>query len=122
MVSATYLTDISQSDQHAPGTSPEASAPPGVVGVMRAATASRHELAHRIMPLSVDSVAVSDYLAHLLILRAWLVPLEAWLDTFGDGPQAAGAAVPMNRLALIDADLAGPSAYLPALPLRTIIR
>jgi heme oxygenase (biliverdin-IX-beta and delta-forming) len=107
MLSPTALTDISQSHQHAADTAPFASAPPGVVGALRAATAARHELVHRIMPLSVDSIAVDDYLAHLLVLRAWLAPLQAWLDTFCDGPQAAGA----NRLALIDADLAGPSAY-----------
>lgn len=114
MLTSTDLTDITQSDQHAPGTALEASAPPGVVGALRAATAARHELLHRIMPLSVDSVAVSDYLAHLRVLRAWLAPLQAWLDTFGDGPQGAGAAFRMNRLALIDADLADPSADLQA--------
>jgi heme oxygenase len=117
MLLRTDLTDISLSDQHAPGTPPEASAPLGVLGALREATAARHELLHRIMPLSMDSVAVSDYLAHLRVLRAWLAPLQAWLDTFRDGPQVAGAAFRMNRLALIDADLADPSADLQALSL-----
>jgi heme oxygenase len=82
-----------------------------VVGALRAATTERHQLVHRIMPLAVDSVDVSDYFAHLLILRAWLAPLQAWLDTFDDGPQAAGAVFCMNRMALIEADLAGQSAH-----------
>lgn len=98
--------------QQAAGTAPTAPAPPDVVNALRAATATRHELVHRIMPVSMDSIAVGDYLAHLLVLRAWLAPLQAWLDTFGDGPQAAGAAFCMNRLALIDADLADPSVHL----------
>ncbi|MFM0312187.1 biliverdin-producing heme oxygenase [Paraburkholderia sp. RL17-383-BIF-A] len=61
------------------------------------------------MPLSVDSVALRDYLAHLAILRDWLAPLEAWLDTFSDGPQSPASPARMNRLALIDADLSHES-------------
>jgi len=62
------------------------------------------------MPLSVDSVALRDYLAHLQILRDWLEPLEAWLGTFSDGPQSPLLPARINRLALIDADLAHESA------------
>jgi heme oxygenase (biliverdin-IX-beta and delta-forming) len=113
MLSPTALIDISQSDQHAAGTAPGASALPGVVDALRAATTAQHLLLHRIMPLSVESVALSDYLAHLQVLRAWLVPLRAWLDTFDDGPQTAGAVFCTNRLALIDADLTGLPAPLP---------
>jgi heme oxygenase (biliverdin-IX-beta and delta-forming) len=105
------LTDISRSEQRAAGAAPVAPTPPGVVSALRAATAERHQLLHRIMPLGVDSIDVSDYFAHLQILRAWLAPLQAWLDTFDDGPQSAGAVFCMNRLALIEADLAGESAH-----------
>ncbi|NYH19018.1 biliverdin-producing heme oxygenase [Paraburkholderia bryophila] len=78
----------------------------GALGALRAATAERHELLHVIMPLSVESVALRDYLAHLAILRNWLEPLEAWLDHFDDGPQASTLPARIDRLALIDADLA----------------
>ncbi|WP_348638415.1 biliverdin-producing heme oxygenase [Paraburkholderia sp. D15] len=83
---------------------------PNVLGALRAATAERHELLHTIMPLSVDSVALRDYLAHLTILRDWLAPLEAWLQHFDDGPQAATQPSRLDRLALIDADLTDPAA------------
>ncbi len=82
---------------------------PGVLAALRDATAERHELLHEIMPLSVDSVALRDYLAHLAILRDWLEPLETWLQTFNDGPQSPALPARMNRLALIDADLAHAS-------------
>jgi heme oxygenase (biliverdin-IX-beta and delta-forming) len=82
---------------------------PTALGALRAATAERHELLHEIMPLSLDSVALRDYLAHLRILRDWLEPLEAWLGAFSDGPQSPQLPARMNRLALIDADLAHES-------------
>ncbi|WP_176060443.1 biliverdin-producing heme oxygenase [Paraburkholderia sp. BCC1876] len=82
----------------------------GALGALRAATAARHELLHVIMPLSVESVALRDYLAHLAILRDWLEPLEAWLDKFDDGPQASTLPARIDRLALIDADLAHTAA------------
>ncbi|PQV44702.1 biliverdin-producing heme oxygenase [Paraburkholderia sp. BL21I4N1] len=82
----------------------------GALGALRAATAQRHELLHTIMPLSVESVALRDYLAHLAILRDWLAPLEAWLGQFDDGPQASTLPARIDRLALIDADLAHAAA------------
>jgi heme oxygenase len=89
-----------------------ASGPPKVLTALRAATSQRHESTHLLMPLSVDSVALGDYVAHLVILREWLVQLEAWLAHFSDGPQA-GALVPArNRVALIDMDLAHVSVKL----------
>lgn len=84
----------------------EADANRSVLGALRIATAQRHELLHEIMPLSVKSVALRDYLAHLAILRAWLAPIERWFEGFSDGPQSSALAARMNRLALIDADLA----------------
>ncbi len=60
------------------------------------------------MPLSVNSVSRDDYVAHLGILREWLRQLEAWLQQFSDGPQATHVVSPVNRLALIEADLSHP--------------
>jgi heme oxygenase len=90
----------------------------GVLGALRAATSERHELLHEIMPLSVESVALRDYLAHLAILQSWLEPIEPWLAMFDDGPQApahtaayASRVSPRpGRLALIAADLHHESA------------
>ncbi|WP_336298113.1 biliverdin-producing heme oxygenase [Paraburkholderia bryophila] len=82
----------------------------GALGALRAATAARHELLHVIMPLSVKSAALRDYLAHLALLRDWLEPLEAWLRNFNDGPQAPTLPARIDRLALIDADLAHAAA------------
>jgi heme oxygenase (biliverdin-IX-beta and delta-forming) len=80
-----------------------------VLAALREATSERHELLHEIMPLSVESVALRDYLAHLAILRDWLAPLEPWLQSFDDGPQSPALPARINRLALIDADLAHAS-------------
>lgn len=50
---------------------------------------------------------MADYREHLLMLRGWLAPLEAWLGGFGDWPQHA---LPMVlRTPLIEADLADPT-------------
>ncbi|MCC8395509.1 biliverdin-producing heme oxygenase [Paraburkholderia sp. MMS20-SJTR3] len=82
---------------------------PAVLAALRNATAQRHELLHELMPLSVHSVALRDYVAHLAVLRNWLAPLQAWLATFGDGPQSLHPATYVDRLALIDADLSHES-------------
>ncbi|WP_429304672.1 biliverdin-producing heme oxygenase [Paraburkholderia sp. GAS199] len=97
-----------RSDSGESSTRGEAQAP-GVVAALRAATTERHELLHEIMPLSVESVALSDYLAHVAVLREWLVPLEAWLAEAGDGPQSPALPPRIDRVALIDADLDDPS-------------
>ncbi len=101
MLNRTGLIDSSDSS---PGN------PAGVIPALRAATTERHELLHRIMPLSLDSAALRDYLLHIALLREWLAPLEAWLGQFSDGPQSAALAPRLNRLALIDADLAHDAA------------
>ena len=62
------------------------------------------------MPLSVDSVSHGDYVAHIAILREWLKQLGAWLEQFTDGPQTARVLSPVDRLALIEADLKHPAA------------
>ncbi|WP_408345215.1 biliverdin-producing heme oxygenase [Paraburkholderia aromaticivorans] len=109
MLNRTRLIDTPESASRSPSGEDGADGAVGVLGALRAATAQRHELLHEIMPLSVDSVALRDYLAHLAILRDWLAPLEAWLDTFSDGPQSPASPARMNRLALIDADLSHES-------------
>ncbi|WP_345813431.1 biliverdin-producing heme oxygenase [Paraburkholderia sp. PREW-6R] len=81
------------------GVSGEAPQAAHVLAAVRASTARRHELLHEIMPLSVDSVELHDYLAHLVILRHWLEPLEPWLASFDDGPQA-----PAHRAARVASD------------------
>ncbi len=95
---------------------PAHGAVPPVLADLREATADRHELLHQLMPLSVESADLRDYLAHLLVLRAWLAPLEPWLAACGDGAAAhASGLPPVDRGALIDADLAAaPEAALPA--------
>lgn len=113
MLNRTHLIDTSESAGRSSGgkdSSPDSrsGSTPAVLTALRDATAERHELLHDIMPLSVDSAALRDYLAHLAILRDWLEPLEAWLGTFDDGPQSPALPARMNRLALIDADLAHP--------------
>lgn len=106
MLNRTHLIDTSESAGRSPS---EKDSAPGVLVALRDATAERHELLHEIMPLSVDSAALRDYLAHLAILRDWLEPLEAWLHAFNDGPQSPALPARINRLALINTDLAHAS-------------
>ena len=77
-----------------------------VLSALRLATADRHTLLDTGLPLGGAHPTLGDYGDHLRMLRAWLAPLEAWLAGFHDGPQAALA--PVQRLALIDDDLAHP--------------
>ncbi|MEK6421309.1 MAG: biliverdin-producing heme oxygenase [Burkholderia gladioli] len=104
----------------APAAAAESAHPaiPAVLAGLRAATGEQHEQLHHLMPLSVHAAGLRDYLAHLLVLRAWLAPLEPWLAACGDGPAADPAALPpVSRLALIDADLAAaPGDAVPAGP------
>jgi heme oxygenase len=69
---------------------------------LRTATASRHAALDADLPIGAPEASLHDYIAHLVLLRTWLVPLHAWLAGFADGPQFDHAA----RLARIDADLA----------------
>jgi heme oxygenase len=75
--------------------------PPDPLAALRAATASRHELLDSSLPIGAPDATLADYAAHLRLLRAWLAPLEKWLDGFPGGPDGACA----ERLALIEADL-----------------
>lgn len=83
--------------------SPEAAA--DVLAALRVATGSRHAVLDQSMPLSTETPSLVDYRNHLLLLRAWLAPLEAWLALFDDGPQDASVLDRIERTSLIDADL-----------------
>jgi len=80
-----------------------------VLAALRAATAERHALLDRAMPLSQPSPSLADYRDHLLILRAWLAPLERWLASFDDGPQDAAQLPAVTRVPLLAQDLAHPA-------------
>ena len=69
---------------------------------LRTATASRHAALDAGLPIGAPDASLHDYIAHLVLLRTWLVPLHAWLAGFADGPQFDVSV----RLARIDADLA----------------
>jgi heme oxygenase len=79
---------------------------------LRAATASRHAALDADLPIGAPDASLHDYIAHLVLLRTWLVPLHAWLAGFADGPQFNHA----GRLARIDADLADAGYASPGTP------
>ncbi|MGZ5199563.1 MAG: biliverdin-producing heme oxygenase [Telluria sp.] len=77
-----------------------------VLAALRRATASRHEVLDTGLALSGAAPTLADYASHLILLRNWLAPLQAWHARF------AGEAVGLpdsGRLALLDADLLDPS-------------
>jgi len=78
------------------------------LAALRAATAARHERLDSGLPLSAPAPSLDDYAAHLRMVRDWLAPLETWLNSFADGPQAEPALPAIDRLTLIQADLAEP--------------
>jgi heme oxygenase len=94
--------------QHSMNSSQDGAGDADVLAALRRATASRHTSLDIGLPLAGDAPGLADYAAHLQLLRDWLVPVQAWLDGFEDGPQGAGALPPAGRLALIEADLAEP--------------
>jgi heme oxygenase len=82
------------------------------LAALRAATASRHAALDAGLPIGAPDASLHDYVAHLVLLRTWLVPLHAWLAGFADGPPLDLAA----RLARIDADLADAGHTCPDAP------
>jgi heme oxygenase (biliverdin-IX-beta and delta-forming) len=78
------------------------------LAALRAATHARHEQLDSGLPIGRDDASLEDYAAHLALLRAWLVPLQAWLQGFDDGPQADLRFDNEERLALLEADLHEP--------------
>jgi heme oxygenase len=79
---------------------------------LRAATASRHAALDAGLPIGATDASLQDYIAHLVLLRTWLVPLHAWLAGFADGPQFDHG----GRLVRIDADLADAGYLSPETP------
>ena len=85
-----------------------ANASPDALAALRTATASRHERLDSGLPLSAPAPSLLDYATHLAMVRGWLLPLQAWLEGYADGPQADPGLPPTARLALIEADLREP--------------
>jgi len=92
----------------------ESAREPDALAALRSATASRHEALDSGLPIGADDASLSDYASHLAMLRAWLAPLQAWLRSFDDGPQAGAQFDQAGRLALIEQDLAEQG--MPAAP------
>lgn len=80
-----------------------------VLAALRTATAERHALLDDSLAIASSAASLRDYQCHLLMLLAWLTPLEAWLSTFHDGPQAEPSLPPVARTASIARDLAHSS-------------
>ncbi|RZT30782.1 biliverdin-producing heme oxygenase [Cupriavidus agavae] len=80
-----------------------------VLASLRAATSERHAVLDRAMPLAQPAPTLSDYRDHLLILRAWLAPLEQWLAHFDDGPQDPQRLPQVARVGILRDDLADPA-------------
>jgi heme oxygenase len=75
-----------------------------VLAALRAATAERHSVVDRSMPLSRPNPTMADYIDHLRLMRAWLQPLEGWLATSDVYPERHSPQI--LQTSLIDADLA----------------
>ncbi|MGG1943872.1 biliverdin-producing heme oxygenase [Trinickia sp. NRRL B-1857] len=76
---------------------------------IREATGRRHAALEHAMPLSRQDATLDDYGDHLILLKAWLVPIETWLAEFDDGAQNPCILASIERAPLIDADLSEPS-------------
>jgi len=76
------------------------------LAALRAATNEQHERLDSGLPLSGPTPDLNDYAAHLTMVRDWLASLLPWLESFPDGPQQVLS--PVERLALIEADLNEP--------------
>jgi heme oxygenase len=83
---------------------------PDALSALRSATASRHEELDSGLAVGAPDASLSDYAAHLAMLRAWLAPLQTWLVRFSDGPHFDQA----DRLALLERDLAEQDMPAPA--------
>ncbi|MEM8514889.1 heme oxygenase [Massilia sp. MP_M2] len=79
---------------------------PNPLAALRAATNEQHERLDHGLPLSGPAPDLNDYAAHLTMVRDWLASLQPWLESFADGPQQV--LLPVERLALIEADLNEP--------------
>lgn len=86
------------------------------IAALRAATDGRHQQLDSGLPIGAAGASLRDYALHLRMLRAWLLPLQAWLTDAEEGeagkPEDGDAAVQdadlAGHLALIQADLEEP--------------
>ena len=79
--------------------------PTDVLGALREATGARHALLDDGLAIAGPGATLADYEQHLRMLHAWLLPLEAWLATFHDGPSTEPTLPPLPRAATIAGDL-----------------
>lgn len=86
-----------------------------VLTALRAATADRHAELDSRTPLAAAAPDLRAYRDHLQLLETWLAPLQAWLDSYPDGPRQQMP--PRDYLAQLRIDLADPS--LQGLPAAT---
>ncbi|WP_332879183.1 biliverdin-producing heme oxygenase [Massilia sp. S19_KUP03_FR1] len=86
----------------------------GALEALRQATASRHEQLDGGLPLAHEGAGLPEYALHLQLLRDWMAPLNAWLERFDDGPQGVAGLAPVERMALLQADLLEPGMLLRA--------
>eukprot|EP01034_Spumella_vulgaris_P039317 gene39317-48576_t len=77
-----------------------------VLSALRDATASQHTVLDQAMPLARAAPSLSDYHVHLRLLRDWLAGIAHGASHHDDGPQDTSLLPPVDRLRLIDADLA----------------
>jgi heme oxygenase len=75
------------------------------LAALRGATGYQHAVLDAGLPLAQPGATLQDYRDHLLMLRAWLAPIEQWLARFDDGPQGPDAPPPVVRVPLIETDL-----------------
>ncbi|KQV85256.1 hypothetical protein ASD15_07405 [Massilia sp. Root351] len=85
-----------------------------VLAALRDATASRHAVLDQAMPLARMAPSLSDYREHLRLLRGWLASMMQATLRHRDGPQDRRLLPPVDRLRLIDADLADPALAIDA--------
>jgi heme oxygenase len=86
----------------------------GALEALRLATASRHEQLDGGLPLALPDAGLPEYAHHLQLLRDWMVPLNAWLLGFDDGPQNVVGLPAVDRMAALEADLREPGMLLRA--------
>jgi heme oxygenase len=80
-----------------------------ILAALRRATTAQHRLVDCSMPLGASNADLTTYREHLLLLRHWLEPVEAWLSLYHDGPQDPALVSPVWRTPLVVRDLEDPA-------------
>lgn len=86
------------------------------VAALRAATHAQHEALDRALPLASDTADLGDYVAHLQMLRPWLLNLRSALCAAQVPALDAAARRIDDKLEALDADLADAATAVHALP------